>query len=345
MTSLSDIARSGRVFIIAEAGVNHNGDPTLAERLIDVAAQAEADAVKFQTFNARRLVSRQATKAVYQLETTDKTQSQLEMLEQLELPLDAYPRLQQRASDAGLVFLSSPFEEDAVDFLDDLRVPAFKIPSGEITNLQFLAHVGTKHKPVLLSTGMSTMAEVEDAVKALRSTGAGEIILLQCTSNYPADPRFINLQAMLTMKEHFGLSVGFSDHTEGIEVALAAVALGAVVIEKHFTLDRKLPGPDHQASLEPRELQALVRGIRKVESALGSGKKEMAATEKDVARVARRSIVALGRIPQGTVIDRSMLAIMRPGNGLPPKMIAAVVGRTAKVDISEGTLLTMEMLQ
>ena len=331
-------------FIMAEAGVNHNGMLEMARQLVEVAVQAGANAVKFQTFKAERVVSPQAPKAAYQLETTDEAESQLDMVKRLELSFDAFRELFAYCQQQGILFMSTPFDEDSADFLADLGVPAFKIPSGEITNLSFLAHVARKGKPMIVSTGMAYLDEVRTAVSTIEKTGNRDLVLLHCVSNYPANPADANLRAMITMAEAFDMPVGYSDHTLGIEVSLAAVALGACVIEKHFTLDRKLSGPDHQASLEPDELAALVRGVRKVEEALGHGRKEPAARELEIAAVARRSLVAAQDIPVGSTLTEGLIAIRRPGTGLPPAMLDQVVGRKVKRHIPAGTLLRLDML-
>ena len=331
-------------FIIAEAGVNHNGSLEMARQLVDAAARAGADAVKFQTFKAEKVVSPQAPKAAYQLQTTGASESQLDMVKRLELPFDAFRELYVYCQDKGIRFMSTPFDEESVDFLAELGVAVFKIPSGEITNLPFLAHVAHKGKPMIVSTGMSYLGEVEAAVRTIEEVGNRDFVLLHCVSNYPANPADVNLRAMHTLAAAFGVPVGYSDHTLGIEVAIAAVALGACVIEKHFTLDRSLPGPDHRASLEPDELAALVRGIRTVEAALGHGRKEPAASEANTTVVARRSLVAARDIPAGTVLTEEMIAIKRPGTGLPPAMRPYLIGRTARITILAGTLLTLEML-
>jgi N-acetylneuraminate synthase len=331
-------------FIIAEAGVNHNGDPELARQLIDEAAAAGADAVKFQTFRAQNLMVRSAPKAAYQRETTDSSESQFDMVRRLELPFEEFGRLKKYSERRGILFLSTPFDFEAVDYLASLDVAAFKISSGEVTNHPLLAYVARTGKPVILSTGMSALNEVEEAIRVMKSTEASALALLHCVSNYPAIPRDINLRAMLTMRDAFGVPVGYSDHTLGIEVAIAAVALGASIIEKHFTIDRDLPGPDHRASLQPDELAAMVRGIRNVEQALGNGRKEPARSEADTAAAARRSLVAACDIPAGAVLTETVIAIKRPGTGMPPSMRTSIVGRTAKTDIPAGTLLTLEML-
>jgi N,N'-diacetyllegionaminate synthase len=331
-------------FIIAEAGVNHNGDLSLARQLVDLAAQSGADAVKFQTFKADKVIAPHAPKADYQLQTTSANESQLEMARQLELSFEAFRELYAYCQAKKILFLSTPFDHESADFLDELGVAAFKVPSGEITNLPFLAHVARKAKPMLVSTGMSYLGEVETAVRTIEQAGNSNIVLLHCTSNYPADSSDVNLRAMQTMAIAFGTPVGYSDHTLGTEVSLAAVALGACVVEKHFTLERSLPGPDHRASLEPLELKALVRGIRIVEAALGHGRKEPAASEANTAAVARRSLVARRNITSGTVLCDEDVAVMRPGTGLAPAMLSHLLGRTARVNIPAGTLLSLEML-
>jgi N-acetylneuraminate synthase len=331
-------------FIIAEAGVNHGGSLELARQLVDVAVHAGASAVKFQTFRAEKVASPQAAKARYQRQATDAGESQLTMLKRLELSPDAFRELYARCRDHGIVFLSTPFDDESADFLDGLGVAAFKIPSGEVTNTPFLAHVARKGKPLILSTGMAQLAEVDVAVRTIGATGNRDLVLLHCVSDYPADPAESNLRAMATMAAAFGVPVGYSDHTPGLEVALAAVALGACAIEKHLTLDRALPGPDHRASLEPGELRCLVQGIRRVESALGHGRKEPAPSESDLAAVARRSLIAELDIVAGTRLTERHIAIKRPGWGLPPTMLPTVLGRTARTDIPAGTVLTWEML-
>ncbi len=332
-------------FVIAEAGVNHNGDIGLARRLVEVAVKAGADAVKFQTFKAEQLVTPDAPKADYQLQATSRAESQFEMLRRLELSQEAHRELFGYCRQRGILFMSTPFDEESVDLLEELGVPIFKIPSGEITNLPFLAHVASKGKPMIVSTGMSYLDEVKAAMRAIEEAGNTSLVLLHCVSTYPADPADANLHAMRAMSRNFNVPVGYSDHTPGIEVALAAVALGACVIEKHITLDRKLPGPDHQASLEPDELAALVRGVRVVEKALGHGRKEPAAGEIGMAAVVRKSLVATRDIPRGTVLAEDHIATKRPGGGLSPELRSQIVGRKAKTDISAGTALTWELLR
>ena len=330
-------------YVIAEAGVNHNGDLALAKRLVDVAVAAGADAVKFQTFQAELLASAAAPKANYQKVTTESAESQLDMLKRLELSPAAHHALLPYCQERGILFLSTPFEETSADFLGSLDVAAYKLPSGEITNLPFLAHVARKGRPLIISTGMSTLGEVETALQTVAAAGDPPVALLHCVSNYPADPAQTNLRAMLTMHAAFGVPVGYSDHTPGIEVALAAVALGACIIEKHFTLDKTLPGPDHQASSEPAELQALIRGIRKVEASLGTGRKVPARCEANTAGVGRKSLIAAADLPSGEVLTERSIAIKRPGNGLPPAARPYVVGRTLKVAVRAGEVLRLEM--
>jgi N,N'-diacetyllegionaminate synthase len=331
-------------FIVAEAGVNHNGSVELARQLIDVAAQSGADAVKFQTFKAELLATSDAPSAAYQIRNTGGAESQYEMLRRLELSQEAHRELMSYCSQRGILFLSTPFDDESADFLDELGVVAFKIPSGEITNLQLISHIARKDKPLIVSTGMADMHEVETAVRSIHACGNHDVVLLHCVSNYPAKPADVNLRAMHTMRQTLDLPVGYSDHTEGIEVVLAAVALGACVIEKHFTLSRDLPGPDHRASLEPNELFAMVRGIRLVEAALGHGRKEPAESEAETAAAARRSLVAACDIAAGTELTKELIAYRRPGTGLPGSMLPKVVGRKLRVSATAGTLLTLEML-
>lgn len=330
--------------ILAEAGVNHNGSVETACRLVEEAKRAGADAVKFQTFTADALVSPDAPKAEYQRRATGAGESQADMLRALELSEANHRAILACCRRWDILFLSTPFDAGSADLLDRLGVPAFKIGSGDLTNLPFLDYVARKRKPMLLSTGMADLAEVEAAVAAVRATGNADLVLLHCVSNYPAAPADVNLRAMHTMSAAFGAPVGYSDHTLGQEVALAAVALGATVLEKHFTLSRALPGPDHQASIEPDAFRHLVRSVRTVEDALGDGRKVPAASEGPTAAVARRSLVASADIPAGAVVTAELIAIKRPGTGLPPSMHDRVIGRTARVPIASGTLIRLEML-
>jgi len=331
--------------IIAEAGVNHNGQPALAHALIDAAAAAKADAVKFQTFRADRLAVTSAPKAAYQKRNGPAGESQLEMLRRLELPDDVVRELVVHCRAKGILFLSSPFDEENADFLDALGMAAFKVPSGELTNSPFLRHLAEKGKPLIVSTGMADMSEVEDAVGVIRAAAAPPFALLHCVSNYPADPADCNLHAIGALERAFGVPAGWSDHTTGIDIAVAAVALGAAILEKHFTTDRALPGPDHRASLEPGELADMVRAVRRVESALGTGIKRPAANEADTASVARKSLVAVRDLAAGTVISATDLAARRPGTGLPPSRRGEFLGRRLKVNVAVGDLLTPEMLE
>ena len=330
-------------FIIAEAGVNHNGNLELAIELVDAAADAGADVVKFQTFKAENLVTYSAPKAEYQLRTTGAEESQYDMIRRLELSPEMHRTLIEQCHKRNILFLSSFFDDESADLLENLGVSAFKMPSGEITNLPLLSHVARKGRPMIVSTGMADMDDVTQAVRTIAKEGNSNVVLLQCVSNYPADPADVNLRAMNTMAAEFDLPVGYSDHTNGIEVAMAAVAMGACVIEKHFTLDRNLPGPDHKASLEPDGIADLVRGIRNVESALGHGRKEPASSEANTAAVARKSLVAATNIPAGTVISEDHIDIKRPGTGLAPVMRPQLVGKIVKIPILEGTLLALDM--
>lgn len=338
------IGEGAPCFIIAEAGVNHNGDIKLARKLIDAAIEAGADAVKFQTFEAEELVTTSAEKAGYQKQTTGADETQLEMLKKLELPARDFKSLSDYARKKGTIFLSTPFDKGSADLLDRLGAPAFKIGSGEITNFPLLKHIAGKHKPVILSTGMSTLDEVSEAVEVLLKEGSGEIALLHCVSCYPARIGDTNLKAMDTLKRTFNLPVGFSDHTTGMTAALGAVALGANIIEKHFTLNKDLPGPDHRASLEPAELKEMVEAIREIESALGDGIKRPVKGEEETRKAARRSLVARVNIPAGAVITADMLDIKRPGTGLEPKMMNLVVGKKAKKPVACGDVITRDKL-
>jgi N,N'-diacetyllegionaminate synthase len=330
-------------FIIAEAGVNHNGSVELAHRLVDAAADAGADAVKFQTFQAGKLVTAQAKKAAYQQEATGSSESQLEMLQKLELPLSAYPELISHCRERKILFLSTPFDEESTDLLIKLGMSVLKIPSGEVTNLPFLQFLARKALPMLVSTGMATLGEIENAVQVIRSNGRENFTLLHCVTNYPTPPEEVNLRVMNVLASAFEVPVGYSDHTRGIEVPLAAAALGACVIEKHFTLDHAMEGPDHKASLNPVELTAMVRGIRIVEASLGSGVKKTSAVENETATLVRRSLVAACDIPAGVEVSMEMVAIKRPGSGLPPAMLEYVLGRKTRQAIPMGSLLALDM--
>jgi N,N'-diacetyllegionaminate synthase len=328
-------------FVIAEAGVNHNGDPAMARQLVDVAAAAGADAVKFQTFDPALLVTASAPKAAYQQRNDGIGRSQREMLEALVLPRELHHELRARAESKGMMFLSSPFDEGSADFLATLGVPALKVASGELTNHLLLAHLAGKHLPLLVSTGMATIDEIAAALAALQAAGNRDVALFHCVSNYPCAPAEANLRAMATLRERFGLPVGWSDHTLGIDVSIAAVAMGAELLEKHFTLERGLPGPDHKASLEPGELHALVRGIRDVEAARGTGEKRPTASESAVALVARRSLYYRADLPAGHVLSRADLQALRPGDGVSPAKVNELVGRPLTKAVLAGARLVL----
>jgi N-acetylneuraminate synthase len=332
-------------FVIAEAGVNHDGDIAKALRLVDVAAAAGADAVKFQTFSAERLVTTTAPKAEYQKRGTSAAESQFEMLKRLELSRADHLTLFSHAATRGIEFMSTPFDEHCADFLQELGVKRFKVSSGDLTNLPLLVHLAATKLPVILSTGMATMGEVERAIETFLAAGGGPLSVLHCTSNYPARPDDVNLLAMQTIGVAFGVPVGYSDHTLGTEVAIAAVALGARIIEKHFTLDTSAPGPDHAASLTPEQLVAMVRAIRTVEVALGDGIKRPRASEREVAAVARKSLVASLPLAVGHVLTAADLTMRRPGTGLPWEVLGLVVGRHLRRPLQPGDLLTLEALE
>jgi N,N'-diacetyllegionaminate synthase len=331
-------------FIIAEAGVNHNGSIARALALVDAAAESGADAVKFQTFSAARLASPDAPKAAYQKKAGRAGETQREMLEKLELTEADHRILSARCRRRGIVFLSSPFDEESLDLLVRVGVPAIKLPSGELTNHPFLRRAAATGKPLILSTGMATMGEVSQAVRAL-GTARRRLVLLHCVSAYPAKPAWANLRAMSSLEKAFRVPVGWSDHTLGDEVSFAAAALGARVIEKHLTLDRRLPGPDHAASLEPGEFAALARGVRAVESALGDGVKRPVPAEREIAAVARKSVVAARPIPSGARLTAAMLRASRPSGGIPPSRTGELVGRVTARAIPEGVALAWSFLR
>ena len=326
------------VYIIAEAGVNHNGSFDLARRLVDAAKAAGADCIKFQTFRAQNLVSRNAGKADYQKATTGDG-SQADMLSKLELSYDAFSRLKQYCEEVGITFLSTPFDLESAAFLDALGVPFWKIPSGEVTNLPYLEALAKTGRPVVMSTGMCEMDEIEAALRVLREHGTSDIRLLHCNTEYPTPFADVNLRAMETMRRAFGVEVGYSDHTKGIEVPIAAVALGATIIEKHFTLDRNMDGPDHKASLEPDELAAMVSAIRNIEQALGSGEKTASPSERKNIAVARKSIVAKRAIKAGERLTEDNLTVKRPGSGVSPMRWRDVLGTAAIRDFEEDEMI------
>lgn len=330
-----------KTFIIAEAGVNHNGSLELAKRLIDVAVDSGADAVKFQTFKADKLVSKGAQKAEYQKQTTSADESQYEMIKKLELDEDAHRELIRHCQGKRIMFLSTPFDHDSIDLLCNLGVEIFKIPSGEITNLPYLRHIGSLGKEVILSTGMSDLGDIEDALDILTQAGTlkEKITVLHATTEYPCPIEDVNLRAMQTIRSAFGVKIGYSDHSQGIEVPIAAVAMGACVIEKHFTLDRAMEGPDHKASLEPDELTAMVRAIRNIENALGDGIKKPSKSEMKNIAIARKSIVASRQIKVGEPFSADNIAIKRPGSGVSPMRWDEVMGQVAQRDYREDELI------
>ena len=331
-------------FIIAEAGVNHNGDVRLAHRLIDAAVSAGADAVKFQTFKAERLVTAKAPKAAYQRRHGPRG-SQRAMLRRLELSKEDHQRLHAHCQRKGILFISSPFDEESAEFLATLPVKAYKVPSGELTNIPFLSRLARMGKPLIVSTGMATMSEVRAAVMSIRRAGCQKLILLHCVSAYPANPADVNLRAMAVLAKTFQTPVGFSDHTPGISVSLAAVAMGASVIEKHLTLDQRMQGPDHRASLNPACFLSLVREIRLVESALGNGKKGPVAAEADTRAVARKSLVASRTLAAGERMTIETIVSRRPGTGLPPSWLPKILGRQTRQAIPAETILSLEMFR
>lgn len=331
-----------KVLIIAEAGVNHNGDINLAKKLIDVAANAGVDYVKFQTFNSKNLVSKNAEKASYQKESTgNSSESQLEMLKKLELTREMHDELITYCDSQDIKFLSTGFDLESIEFLNGLDLDLFKVPSGEITNLPYLRKVGSLGKPIVISTGMADINEIRDALEIVLSAGANktDITMLHCNTEYPTPMGDVNLKAMNTIGETFGVSVGYSDHTLGIEISIAAVAMGATVIEKHFTLDKNMDGPDHKASLEPNDLKAMVTAIRNIEKALGHGRKEPSESEIKNKTIARKSIVAKKLIKVGDTLTDNNITIKRPGNGISPMNWDNVIGTVAQKEYKEDDLI------
>ena len=329
------------VFIIAEAGVNHDGSIDNAYRLIDVAVEAGADAIKFQTFKAESLVLKNVDKANYQKQTTNESESQFEMIKRLELSVDAHKKLIKYCNEKNIIFLSSPFDHESIDLLNELQLQIFKIPSGEITNLPYLRHIGSLNKKVLLSTGMSNLQEVGDALTILINAGTKkeDITVLHANTMYPTPMEDVNLNAMLTIQRKFGVDVGYSDHTLGLEVDIAAVAIGASVIEKHFTLDKSMEGPDHKASLEPEELKAMVSAIRNIEKALGSSEKKPSPSESVNIDVVRKSIIASASIKKGEILSDNNVTAKRPGAGISPMKWDKVIGTVASKDYQMDDLI------
>ncbi len=332
-----------KTFIIAEAGVNHNGSIEIAKKMIEVAKECGADAIKFQTFKAEKVISKYAPKAEYQKQTTGEIDSQLEMVKKLELSFDDFIVLKEYCDKLNIMFLSTPFDFESIDFLDDLGLEIFKIPSGEITNLPYLEKIGKLGKKVILSTGMADLGEIEDALDILTSCGTKkeDITILHCNTEYPTPYEDVNLLAMLTIKEAFKVKVGYSDHTLGIEVPIAAVALGASVIEKHFTLDKNMEGPDHKASLEPHELKAMIDAIRNIEKSLGDGIKKPSKSELKNKDIARKSIVAKREIKKGEIFTEDNITVKRPGNGISPMRWYEVLGKVALKDYKEDELIEL----
>lgn len=328
------------VFIIAEAGVNHNGSLKLAKKLVDEAKNAGVDCIKFQTFMAENIVSKTAVKAEYQKQNTNNaSESQYNMLKKLELSFSDFIELNNYCKAKNIQFLSTAFDFDSIDFLSSLDMNVWKIPSGEITNLPYLIKIANLGKDVILSTGMSTMEDIQNALSVLKTNGAGNITVLHCTTEYPAPFTDVNLKAMLTIKDEFNVNIGYSDHTKGIEIPISAVALGATVIEKHFTLDKNMQGPDHKASLEPYELKKMVKSIRNVESALGDGIKRLAESEKKNISIARKSIIAKRDIKKGEIFTQENLTVKRPGNGISPMKWFEILGQEAIKDFKEDELI------
>ena len=316
-----------KVFIVAEAGVNHNGDKAIAYKLIDAAKAAGADAVKFQTFKAEKVISKDTSMASYQKKNIGQEESQLDMVKDLELSYSDFEELKAYCDKKGIIFLSSPFDEDSIDFLENL-VPYYKIPSGEIVNKPYLQRVASKHKPMIMSTGMATLSDVEKALGDIYSVDKdAEIYLLHCTTNYPTPYEEVNLKAMITLKEAFKLPVGYSDHTDGIEIPVAAVSLGACIIEKHFTLDRNMIGPDHKASLEPEKFKTMVKAIRNVEKSLGDGIKKPTNSELQIKEVVRKKLVAAHDMEENDVVMEGDITFKRAKDGLSPELFEIIIGK------------------
>ena len=335
--------KNPHTLIIAEAGVNHNGSMKLAKKLVDVAVKAGADYVKFQTFKAETLVTQNADKAEYQKGLTNEDETQFEMIKKLELDRKAHVDLIDYCKTKDIQFVSTAFDHDSIELLTELDIPLFKIPSGEITNLPYLRHIGGMGKPIIMSTGMSTLDEIRDALNILIESGAEKekITILHCNTEYPTPIGDVNLKAMLTIRNEFGVKVGYSDHTLGIEIPIAAVAMGATIIEKHFTIDRTLPGPDHIASLEPDELKAMVIAIRKTERAMGSGIKEPSSSENKNMEIARKSIVAKKSIKKGEKFTTRNITVKRPGTGISPMNWDALLGQNSNKNFNIDDLITV----
>lgn len=331
----------GHVCIIAEAGVNHNGSFELAKKMVDAAKEAGVDYVKFQTFNPKKLVSKYAEKAEYQKETTGSDETQLQMLQKLTLTEDNFLSLRDYCREVGIGFISTPFDLDSIVFLETFDMDFWKVPSGEVTNLPYLEAIAKTKRKVVMSTGMCDMNEIQDAIEVLEKNGTTEITLLHCNTQYPTPYEHVNLNAMNSIKDALHKEVGYSDHTQGIEVPIAAVAMGATVIEKHFTLDKNMEGPDHKASLDPTELKQMVIAIRNIEKAIGNGLKEPSSSELANKAVARKSIVASRSIKQGEVFSEENLTTKRPGTGISPMKWYEVIGKVASRDFSEDEIIEL----
>lgn len=331
-------------FIIAEAGVNHNGDINIAKKLVDVACAAGVDAIKFQTFKAENLVTKNAPKAKYQEQSTGSG-NQYDMLKKLELSYDDHIILQKYCKEKGLTFISTPFDFESVDLLEKLNVPLYKISSGDLTNIPLLKYIARLNKPMIISTGMANLGEVEEAIEAIGEVGNNKISLLHCTSNYPTNYNDVNLNAMITLENAFKLPIGYSDHTIGIEVPVAAVAMGAKIIEKHFTIDKFMEGPDHEASVDPEELRRMVKSIRNIESSLGNGIKTCNESEKNTKEIARKSIVASVNIKKGETISYNNITFKRPSNGISPRLTDEIIGKVAVEDINVDSFITFSNIK
>ncbi|MEH1739361.1 N-acetylneuraminate synthase [Fusobacterium varium] len=335
-----------KIFIIAEAGVNHNGNINLAYKMVDEAKKAGVDCIKFQTFKTEKIIYKEAKKAEYQEKNTENKETQYEMLKKLELTYDEFKKLKKYCEEKEIMFLSTPDEEESLNFLiDELNMEIVKIGSGEITNYIYLEKIAQKNKPIILSTGMSTLGEVEKSLEIIRKYNNQKITLLHCTTNYPCPVEEVNLKAMLTLKEAFKLDIGYSDHTLGIEIPIAATALGATVIEKHFTLDKNLDGPDHKASLEPLELAKMVEAIRNIEKALGNGIKQPNASENKIKEVIRRKIIVFKNLKKGDILKEEDLIFKRSNNGIEAEFYKMIIGKKIKRDLKEETIISWDDLE
>lgn len=333
-----------KVYIIAEAGVNHNGDLNIALEIIDKAKESGADCVKFQTFKADQIVTKKSPKAEYQLNVTDKKESQLEMLKKLELEFNDYKKIIEKCNELKIDFMSTPYNFSDVDFLNNLGVSAFKIASGQLTELPFLEYVASKSKKIILSTGMATISDVFNAVKTIRDMGNEDIVVLQCTTNYPSKIEDANIRAMLSIKEACKVKVGYSDHVEKNYACFASVAIGAEIVEKHFTLDKNMPGPDHSSSLIPSEFKELVKGIREIEIAMGDGLKIPTESESKNIFGMKRSIVALNDLKEGDIIDKNNIGFKRPANGLSPNYYKNLLGKKVSKNIKQDDPLQFDSI-